>query len=202
MLLQQNPSRFFTGLLWESKINSSFSHLFQHTVLWKDWGFFFGSLAQSWLHCSTFRHHIFSQKSTCMYVLQRNSFNDESPPKISAYDKLIMLYKDSLQKRLNDEYNPKRKLAPSHFLHCNNKHYVVLYHINVLSQDFATRAKLAVQNMVQRVGFLGILACASVSTFYFCYKLFVCVEYSHLWKTRNSKVNSSGGFFGFFCYTR
>ncbi len=32
-------------------------------------------------------------------------------------------------------------------------------------QDFATRAKLAVQNMVQKVGFFGILACASVSNF-------------------------------------
>lgn len=30
------------------------------------------------------------------------------------------------------------------------------------AQDFATRAKLAVQNMVQRVGFFGILACASI----------------------------------------
>ncbi|XP_071194848.1 vacuole membrane protein 1-like isoform X1 [Salvelinus alpinus] len=30
------------------------------------------------------------------------------------------------------------------------------------SQDFATRAKLAVQKMVQRVGFFGILACASI----------------------------------------
>uniref|UniRef100_A0AAY5EZH0 Vacuole membrane protein 1 n=1 Tax=Electrophorus electricus TaxID=8005 RepID=A0AAY5EZH0_ELEEL len=30
------------------------------------------------------------------------------------------------------------------------------------AQDFATRAKLAVQNMVQKVGFLGILACASI----------------------------------------
>ncbi|XP_029556316.1 vacuole membrane protein 1 isoform X2 [Salmo trutta] len=29
-------------------------------------------------------------------------------------------------------------------------------------QDFATRAKLAVQKMVQRVGFFGILACASI----------------------------------------
>lgn len=30
-------------------------------------------------------------------------------------------------------------------------------------QDFASRAKLAVQNLVQKVGFFGILACASVS---------------------------------------
>ncbi|XP_035241248.1 vacuole membrane protein 1 isoform X1 [Anguilla anguilla] len=30
------------------------------------------------------------------------------------------------------------------------------------AQDFATRAKLAVQNMVQKVGFFGILACASI----------------------------------------
>ncbi|KAG8451664.1 hypothetical protein GDO86_003744 [Hymenochirus boettgeri] len=30
------------------------------------------------------------------------------------------------------------------------------------AQDFATRAKLAVQNLVQKVGFLGILACASI----------------------------------------
>ncbi|KAG7471297.1 hypothetical protein MATL_G00123020 [Megalops atlanticus] len=30
------------------------------------------------------------------------------------------------------------------------------------AQDFATRAKLAIQNMVQRVGFFGILACASI----------------------------------------
>ncbi|XP_060799725.1 vacuole membrane protein 1 isoform X2 [Neoarius graeffei] len=30
------------------------------------------------------------------------------------------------------------------------------------AQDFATRAKLAVQNIVQKVGFLGILACASM----------------------------------------
>uniref|UniRef100_A0A8B9H518 Vacuole membrane protein 1 n=1 Tax=Astyanax mexicanus TaxID=7994 RepID=A0A8B9H518_ASTMX len=30
------------------------------------------------------------------------------------------------------------------------------------AQDFATRAKLAVQKMVQKVGFLGILACASI----------------------------------------
>ena len=33
-------------------------------------------------------------------------------------------------------------------------------------QDFASRAKLAVQNLVQKVGFLGILACASVSKLY------------------------------------
>jgi len=32
-------------------------------------------------------------------------------------------------------------------------------------QDFASRAKLAVQNLVQKVGFFGILACASVSSF-------------------------------------
>ncbi|ELK25261.1 Vacuole membrane protein 1 [Myotis davidii] len=31
------------------------------------------------------------------------------------------------------------------------------------AQDFASRAKLAVQNLVQKVGFFGILACASVS---------------------------------------
>uniref|UniRef100_A0A8C2I6B5 Vacuole membrane protein 1 n=1 Tax=Cyprinus carpio TaxID=7962 RepID=A0A8C2I6B5_CYPCA len=31
-----------------------------------------------------------------------------------------------------------------------------------VSTDFATRAKLAVQNMVQKVGFFGILACASI----------------------------------------
>lgn len=31
-------------------------------------------------------------------------------------------------------------------------------------QDFVTRAKLGVQHMVQKVGFFGILACASVST--------------------------------------
>uniref|UniRef100_A0A8C2K319 Vacuole membrane protein 1 n=1 Tax=Cyprinus carpio TaxID=7962 RepID=A0A8C2K319_CYPCA len=30
------------------------------------------------------------------------------------------------------------------------------------AQDFATRGKLAVQNMVQKVGFFGILACASI----------------------------------------
>ncbi|OCT94963.1 vacuole membrane protein 1 isoform X1 [Xenopus laevis] len=30
------------------------------------------------------------------------------------------------------------------------------------AQDFATRAKLTVQNLVQKVGFLGILACASI----------------------------------------
>ncbi|KAG5837577.1 hypothetical protein ANANG_G00240810 [Anguilla anguilla] len=30
------------------------------------------------------------------------------------------------------------------------------------AQDFATRAKLAVQNMVHKVGFFGILACASI----------------------------------------
>lgn len=30
-------------------------------------------------------------------------------------------------------------------------------------QDFVTRAKLAVQHIVQKVGFFGILACASVS---------------------------------------
>ncbi|MGH0159427.1 UNVERIFIED_CONTAM: hypothetical protein FKN15_037341 [Acipenser sinensis] len=30
------------------------------------------------------------------------------------------------------------------------------------AQDFASRAKLAVQNMVQKVGFFGILACASI----------------------------------------
>lgn len=30
-------------------------------------------------------------------------------------------------------------------------------------QDFASRAKVAVQNLVQKVGFFGILACASVS---------------------------------------
>ncbi|CAH2222147.1 vacuole membrane 1 [Pelobates cultripes] len=30
------------------------------------------------------------------------------------------------------------------------------------AQDFASRAKLAVQNLVQKVGFLGILACASI----------------------------------------
>ncbi|XP_070591475.1 vacuole membrane protein 1 [Erythrolamprus reginae] len=30
------------------------------------------------------------------------------------------------------------------------------------SQDFASRAKLAVQNLVQKVGFFGILACASI----------------------------------------
>ncbi|XP_027767059.1 vacuole membrane protein 1-like, partial [Empidonax traillii] len=28
--------------------------------------------------------------------------------------------------------------------------------------DFASRAKLAVQNLVQKVGFFGILACASI----------------------------------------
>lgn len=30
------------------------------------------------------------------------------------------------------------------------------------AQDFASRAKLAVQNLVQKVGFFGILACASI----------------------------------------
>lgn len=30
-------------------------------------------------------------------------------------------------------------------------------------QDFATQAKVAVQKLIQRVGFFGILACASVS---------------------------------------
>ncbi|KAM8977205.1 vacuole membrane protein 1 [Pelodytes ibericus] len=30
------------------------------------------------------------------------------------------------------------------------------------AQDFASRAKLAVQNLIQKVGFLGILACASI----------------------------------------
>ncbi|XP_056412642.1 vacuole membrane protein 1 [Hyla sarda] len=30
------------------------------------------------------------------------------------------------------------------------------------AQDFASRAKLAIQNLVQKVGFLGILACASI----------------------------------------
>ncbi|XP_068577550.1 vacuole membrane protein 1-like isoform X4 [Cebidichthys violaceus] len=30
------------------------------------------------------------------------------------------------------------------------------------AQDFATRAKVAVQNLIQRVGFFGILACASI----------------------------------------
>ncbi|XP_043910832.1 vacuole membrane protein 1 [Protopterus annectens] len=30
------------------------------------------------------------------------------------------------------------------------------------AQDFATRAKLAVQNLIQKVGFFGILACASI----------------------------------------
>ncbi|KAK2537368.1 Vmp1 [Columba guinea] len=38
------------------------------------------------------------------------------------------------------------------------------------AQDFASRAKLAVQNLVQKVGFFGILACAS--------KLFVIVTFS------------------------
>lgn len=33
----------------------------------------------------------------------------------------------------------------------------------VVLQDFVTRAKLGVQHMVQKVGFFGILACASVS---------------------------------------
>ncbi|NWZ16017.1 VMP1 protein, partial [Agelaius phoeniceus] len=32
------------------------------------------------------------------------------------------------------------------------------------AQDFASRAKVAVQNLVQKVGFFGILACASVSS--------------------------------------
>lgn len=35
--------------------------------------------------------------------------------------------------------------------------------LSIFLQDFATRGKLAVQNMVQKVGFFGILACASVS---------------------------------------
>lgn len=34
---------------------------------------------------------------------------------------------------------------------------------SVFLQDFVTRAKLGVQHMVQKVGFFGILACASVS---------------------------------------
>ncbi|XP_034406160.1 vacuole membrane protein 1-like isoform X3 [Cyclopterus lumpus] len=34
--------------------------------------------------------------------------------------------------------------------------------IFALFQDFATRAKVAVQKLIQRVGFLGILACASI----------------------------------------
>ncbi|XP_052513884.1 vacuole membrane protein 1 isoform X3 [Budorcas taxicolor] len=38
------------------------------------------------------------------------------------------------------------------------------------AQDFASRAKLAVQNLVQKVGFFGILACAS--------KIFVIVTFS------------------------
>ncbi|XP_045840200.1 vacuole membrane protein 1 isoform X2 [Meles meles] len=38
------------------------------------------------------------------------------------------------------------------------------------AQDFATRAKLAVQNLVQKVGFFGILACAS--------KIFVIITFS------------------------
>ncbi|KAM9117837.1 vacuole membrane protein 1 isoform 2-T3 [Pangshura tecta] len=38
------------------------------------------------------------------------------------------------------------------------------------AQDFASRAKLAVQNLVQKVGFFGILACAS--------KLFVIITFS------------------------
>ncbi|KAJ6653705.1 hypothetical protein lerEdw1_008831 [Lerista edwardsae] len=32
----------------------------------------------------------------------------------------------------------------------------------MILRDFATRAKLAVQNLVQKVGFFGILACASI----------------------------------------
>lgn len=35
-------------------------------------------------------------------------------------------------------------------------------------QDFVTRAKLGVQHMVQKVGFFGILACASVSRHFLC----------------------------------
>ncbi|XP_021559651.1 vacuole membrane protein 1 isoform X2 [Neomonachus schauinslandi] len=38
------------------------------------------------------------------------------------------------------------------------------------AQDFASRAKLAVQNLVQKVGFFGILACAS--------KIFVIITFS------------------------
>lgn len=35
-------------------------------------------------------------------------------------------------------------------------------------QDFASRAKLGVQHLVQKVGFFGILACASVSPVTHC----------------------------------
>uniref|UniRef100_A0A672KWI5 Vacuole membrane protein 1-like n=1 Tax=Sinocyclocheilus grahami TaxID=75366 RepID=A0A672KWI5_SINGR len=37
-----------------------------------------------------------------------------------------------------------------------------LFKKKINKNDFATRAKLAVQNMVQKVGFFGILACASI----------------------------------------
>lgn len=41
--------------------------------------------------------------------------------------------------------------------------YSLVVVVVVILQDFVTRAKLGVQHMVQKVGFFGILACASVS---------------------------------------
>lgn len=41
--------------------------------------------------------------------------------------------------------------------------YSLVVVVVVVLQDFVTRAKLGVQHMVQKVGFFGILACASVS---------------------------------------
>lgn len=38
-----------------------------------------------------------------------------------------------------------------------------IFPTSALFQDFATRAKVMVQKLIQRVGFFGILACASVS---------------------------------------
>lgn len=57
-------------------------------------------------------------------------------------------------------------------------------------QDFATSAKVAVQKLIQKVGFLGILACASVSEieqvdlFCFC---FCVIYFSPLLCSRQSK---------------
>lgn len=50
---------------------------------------------------------------------------------------------------------------------CTNQGQLILFHTffstSDILQDFATRAKVAVQKLIQRVGFFGILACASVS---------------------------------------
>uniref|UniRef100_A0A7N9CR28 Vacuole membrane protein 1 n=1 Tax=Macaca fascicularis TaxID=9541 RepID=A0A7N9CR28_MACFA len=72
------------------------------------------------------------------------------------------------------------------------------------AQDFASRAKLAVQNLVQKVGFFGILACASIPNPLFDLAGITCGHSGTfldlLWCNPNWKSNNKNAYPENFCY--